>query len=212
MVISDRKDSDEVLGKGMEDLKDRDLSILITDPPTEADRLSELPLVSDQYRNPKNPKNMFRPLDLHMDDMFNAILLDKGLVSSLYMIVGISKSIVPDIQFHKEYFGISRPKQLADRHGIEFDCYDIESAKTYSYPSGHTAQAYYLAKVLGEIYPEAASELLKLAANVADSRVDMGVHFPSDIQGGKDLADALFDRNTKKVMTGDLRYQEIFGV
>ena len=74
---------------------------------------------------------------------------------------------------------------------MEFDFDDYESARTPSYPSGHTAQAFYTAHTLSEMYPELQANLFEVAQMIADSRIDFGVHFPSDNDGGKMLADAL---------------------
>lgn len=205
------EDSTPYAEKGMKDLREKDLSILIGPPPSEVDRLIELPLVSDQYRNKKNPDKMQDLLDKDMESLFNAILIDAGLPSSMYMITGIAKSIVPDIKFHKDYFGALRPKELAQKHGVYFECDKLESAQTASYPSGHTAQACYLAMVLGEIYPHLSAKLDSLADKIADSRIDRGVHLPSDNTAGKELAEALFQKTRKNVLEGEIRYREVFG-
>lgn len=202
---------DGAFKKGMKSLRDKDLAILIPPPPSEMERVSELSKVSDQYRNRKCPEQMQDVLDSDMDSLFNAILMDEGLPSSMYMITGISRSIVPEIKMHKDYFGAMRPDVLAQRHGVPFESDFLESAQTPSYPSGHTTQATYLAKVLGSIYPEIAGKLDRLAEQIADSRIDRGVHLPSDNDAGRALADALFSRNSKKMLTGDVRYNEVFG-
>ena len=55
-----------------------------------------------------------------------------------------------------------------------------ETASTPSYPAGHAFQAYYLAKKLGEMYPEKQEELDALAKRCDDVRVSAGLHYPSD--------------------------------
>lgn len=205
------EDSTPYTEKGMRDLREKDLSILIDPPPNETDRLLELPVVADQYRNRKNPAKMQDLLDKDMESLFNAILMDAGLPSSMYMITGIAKSTVSDIKFHKDYFGASRPKELAQKHGIYFECDHLDSAQTASYPSGHTTQACYVAMVLGEIYPEIKSKLDSLADKIANSRIDRGVHLPSDNEAGRKLAEALFQKTRKNVLEGETRYREVFG-
>ena len=203
--------SDNNIYKGMKSLQERDLAILIPEPPSQMSRVSELSKVSDQYRNRKCPEQMQDVLDSDMDSLFNALLMDAGLPSSMYMITGISRSIVAPIKIHKEYYGAMRPNVLAARHGVDFEYDHLESAQTPSYPSGHTTQAAYLAKVLGSIYPEIQSKLDKLASQIAESRIDRGVHLPSDNEAGRQLAQALFEKTNKQMRTGDVRYQEVFG-
>ena len=64
------------------------------------------------------------------------------------------------------------------------------SAGGYSYPSGHSMAAFTLAVVLGAVFPDKEQALLDRAALIAQSRVDAGVHYPSDIKEGKVLGQA----------------------
>ena len=54
-------------------------------------------------------------------------------------------------------------------------------------PSG----SYVLAAVLGELFPDKKSALMARADAVAQSRVVAGVHYPSDIEQGKVLGQAI---------------------
>ena len=57
-----------------------------------------------------------------------------------------------------------------------------------SYPSGSAMQAYVWAELLAELFPAKRGELLERAERAAWGRVIGGVHFPSDLVGGKRLA------------------------
>ncbi len=61
----------------------------------------------------------------------------------------------------------------------------------FSYPSGHSCGAYTLAEMLGALFPDKKDALLDRAAAVGRSRIVAGVHYPSDVDEGKKLADAL---------------------
>jgi len=60
-----------------------------------------------------------------------------------------------------------------------------------SYPSGHTFFAYADAAMLAEIFPSRRSELFERAHRIAWGRVIGGAHFPSDLEGGRQLAQAV---------------------
>jgi acid phosphatase (class A) len=60
----------------------------------------------------------------------------------------------------------------------------------YSYPSGHSMGSFTLATVLGAIFPDKQQALLDRAAQIAQSRVNAGVHNPSDIKEGEVLGKA----------------------
>ena len=55
----------------------------------------------------------------------------------------------------KKHFNRPRPKQLAKKMNIKIKDIEMDSMKTPSYPSGHSAQGILIAKVLGDKYPKA---------------------------------------------------------
>nr|WP_301300164.1 phosphatase PAP2 family protein [Pseudomonas chlororaphis] len=63
-----------------------------------------------------------------------------------------------------------------------------------SYPSGHSMNGYLNATLLSMALPEKRNELFSRAQINADSRVIAGVHFPSDLEGGKISAAVLAAR------------------
>ena len=63
-----------------------------------------------------------------------------------------------------------------------------------SYPSGHAAWAYMTAAVLSDLFPERTPQLMSRAAEIAESRIVGGVHFPSDVASGKRAGLAIAER------------------
>lgn len=57
-----------------------------------------------------------------------------------------------------------------------------------SYPSGHTLHIFVEAGVLAEIFPECREALMTRAHRAAWGRILGGVHFPTDVVGGRLLA------------------------
>lgn len=62
------------------------------------------------------------------------------------------------------------------------------SADTPAFPSGHSYQAYVLAKHLSQLFPDRKSELFQTAESIGQSRIAAGHHFPSDHAFGRWLA------------------------
>lgn len=65
-----------------------------------------------------------------------------------------------------------------------------------AYPSGHTATAWTSAYILSHFFPNEKAQLEELAAKVALSREMMGIHFKSDNDAAKKIAEAV----TKEVI------------
>ena len=68
---------------------------------------------------------------------------------------------------------------------VEPHCWaHIVTRDKFSFPSGHSTTAFAVAMSLGSFYPEIMPVLLVLAANVAISRVVVGMHFLTDVLVG----------------------------
>ncbi|HVY94606.1 MAG TPA: phosphatase PAP2 family protein [Bryobacteraceae bacterium] len=90
--------------------------------------------------------------------------------------------------FHriKRAVGRVRPRD------IEPHCWAcIVTRDRFSFPSGHSTTAFAVAVSIGSFYPEVMPLLLVLAANVAISRVIVGMHFLSDILVGSAMGTLL---------------------
>jgi undecaprenyl-diphosphatase len=84
--------------------------------------------------------------------------------------------------FLKRLFCRPRPRD------IEPHCWaQIVTRDKFSFPSGHSTTAFAVAVGLGSFYPEIRPLLLVLAANVAVSRVIVGMHFLSDVLVGSGM-------------------------
>lgn len=89
----------------------------------------------------------------------------------------------------KYRFNRPRPYQLAPIVGIDINHEPTRTAKTPSFPSGHSCQGHLIANVLGKEYPECAEEFKECAEKISFSRYIGGLHYPSDLEYGKELAD-----------------------
>lgn len=63
-----------------------------------------------------------------------------------------------------------------------------------SYPSGHALIGYSWGLILAELVPDRSTELVARGREFGESRMICGVHWPSDIEGGRILAGALVAR------------------
>jgi undecaprenyl-diphosphatase len=85
------------------------------------------------------------------------------------------------VVFHKIKRRVCRPRP----RDFEPHCWACIATKDkLSFPSGHTTTAFPVTLSIGSFYPEIMLALLILAANVAASRVILGMHFLSDVLAG----------------------------
>ncbi|WP_210489936.1 phosphatase PAP2 family protein [Rufibacter aurantiacus] len=65
----------------------------------------------------------------------------------------------------------------------------INAPQTFSYPCEHTVTAAAAAHVLAYFFPAKADSILQLGRAAAQSRIDAGVQFPSDVEAGWKLGE-----------------------
>jgi acid phosphatase (class A) len=64
----------------------------------------------------------------------------------------------------------------------------IEKLDNAAYPSGHSAFAYLTAIVLADIVPEKRDAIFARAIEFGNNRVLGGMHFPTDVEAGRQMA------------------------
>tara|TARA_R100000697_G_scaffold117423_1_gene138986 strand:+ start:283 stop:849 length:567 start_codon:yes stop_codon:yes gene_type:complete len=109
----------------------------------------------------------------------------------MFDIVGADREDYEDLIKDINYYAMSlkmkyqrpRPHEITNK---------IKSTKTTTddtpaFPSGHSMAAHGLEIALGKKYPNKKKELKQMADRISLSRIQMGSHYPSDIEAGKKL-------------------------
>ena len=113
----------------------------------------------------------------------NAPALSRVLIRStadLFPLVGAAKD------------AYKRPRPFLEHEGPICVAPTEELTASGSYPSGHTAAGWLYALLLAEIDSEHADAIIRRGRAFGESRVVCGVHYLSDIEGGRLTASALF--------------------
>jgi acid phosphatase (class A) len=63
---------------------------------------------------------------------------------------------------------------------------------SFSYPSGHSARGTAYALLVAELFPEKKDAILEIGRTIGWDRVLIGKHFPTDVQAGRVLGQAIF--------------------
>jgi hypothetical protein len=96
------------------------------------------------------------------------------------VVMSINEDIKPTIIKLKQKYQRPRPNQLAQYYKLKLFPFNTLSGHSPSYPSGHTLQAYCILNIIGNKHPQAYDFCKKFIDDVANSRVYMGIHYPSD--------------------------------
>ncbi len=87
----------------------------------------------------------------------------------------------------QDYYGRTRPWLTDTRVQLL-----VSPITRPSYPSGHTVTNHVWAYILSELFPQKRATLFARALEISNHRVDAGVHYPSDVKAGKQLAAVIF--------------------
>jgi acid phosphatase (class A) len=162
----------------------------LTLPPSnssEETRLEMLELKNLQTQHP-DPAKLEEDYDDDFLWAFEKICKDNGLGFDKKFFKAMIKEVGHIIIKLKYKFNRPRPFQLAKVHCLDLMKYDSETAKTPSYPSGHTTQGRVLAIYLSKLYPELQDQFETVSDTISLSRMVGCHHFPSDVAYGNQIA------------------------
>lgn len=162
----------------------------LTLPPSnssEETRLEMLELKNLQTQHP-DPAKLEEDYDDDFLWAFEKICKDNGLGFDKKFFKAMIKEVGHIVIKLKYKFNRPRPFQLAKVHCLDLMKYDSETAKTPSYPSGHTTQGRVLAIYLSKLYPEFQEQFEAVSDAISLSRMVGCHHFPSDVAYGNQIA------------------------
>ena len=99
----------------------------------------------------------------------------------------------------KYHFNRPRPYQLAEYYGIKLGENILESMKTPSYPSGHSAQGTLIGKVLQTKLPINTNAFIEAGKRISYSRNIGGAHYPSDSEMGENIGHRMYEYIIHKI-------------
>ena len=147
--------------------------------------------VKHYHENPSLSTEFLRQSDDSVSDSFEIFCKENGLPVNWKYINNISDDLDTVVMRMKYQYARPRPKLILQDEG--YDCSDIKDMKSDSFPSGHTAIAYFLAELISDVYPEYESQLKTFAELIGLSRIENGVHYPSDVLYGKLVGEMMAD-------------------
>jgi hypothetical protein len=169
------------------------------------DKLKNTDMPSNDSELTKEELNQVAEGILLLEDAENEIYLkryksyDRSLIQSIVSIFKqkgidveelceeILLDINPLIAKLKVHFNRPRPFQLANYYKLKLFPYNSYSSFSASYPSGHTTQAYVILNVIANKYPAEYQFCKKLIDDIVDSRIYLGVHYPTDNDFAKEV-------------------------
>lgn len=152
-----------------------------------------------------------RKLDISFDDMMKTALHDVGATDEDMKHIDEMQRQIDTLTLTQKYnFNRPRPQETAKFYGEDLTEYAV--VRTPSYPSNHAIRGYVIAAIMGKKYPKAQKLLDMIAEKNAISRVQLGVHFMSDIEAGREMADKMiemYEPSAEEEKTKQLQYKDL---
>lgn len=159
------------------------------------EELQEIILLTDELAKNDFLQKRYDLYDEGFEKYLVNVLEKQGIPKeSVQRIVqSLHDDIIPVLVKTKFYFQRIRPQTLAYYYNLPVYPFESKTAISPSYPSGHTFQIKIYCEVLGNMYPQFYHSLMALAEDVSKSRIYMGLHYKSDIEFGKYMADMVLN-------------------
>lgn len=126
--------------------------------------------------------------------MYNNLAKNIGLKLPQTFIPSVIEQTDPILFYLKKHHDRARPEQFAAFHNIPFQTM-ANSALNPAYPSGHALDSYIMEHVLCKLSPSKCDEIKTFTCKMRTSRLHGGVHYPSDNEISKHLANAIIKNN-----------------
>ena len=147
------------------------------------DEINQLINYTNTLSSDEALQRRYKLYDTKFEDYFVNVLANVGADRQEVgdTIKQIHDDVVPLIVKLKYHYQRVRPYQLSHILSMRLYPFESQTSMTPSYPSGHSIQSKLYADVLGNKYPKYYKQLQALAADISESRLAMGIHYPSDI-------------------------------
>ena len=172
-------------------LKDFNIKKYLDKKPPSDNSFTTMQEIKELSKTPIN-KNFVKEKD-DIKKSFTKIVDEDKFIQSL-----IDES-APIILKIKKHHNRPRPKKLAKKLGIKMEDVEMESMKTPSYPSGHSAQGVFIGMALSDKYPSKRNKLMKTARDISKSRNIAHAHYKSDSKFGEEIGKDMYNEFKNKV-------------
>ena len=135
------------------------------------------------YRNPALKSGFLDTSHRSVKEVFKAYCGESGYKINWKQI----KSLLADLKSVNSSLKNKhrRPRPKAFLLDMSDSYKKIHDMSSFSFPSGHTSEAYFLAGIIGALIPEARADLENIAMLIGQSRIENAVHYPSDVHYGR---------------------------
>lgn len=150
-------------------------------PPNEKETMDELLFLKQHSENVSDEELQFA-LESENDEteMYRRFAQDHQIRVPQNFVADILDQVEPIMMYLKKYHNRARPEQFANAYQVPFQVKITHTAFHPAYPSGHALDSFVLAHYFKLVSPEHSNEIDEFCQRMRKSRIDVGLHYPSD--------------------------------
>lgn len=158
-------------------------------PPKDTESLKEIEYLKKRI-NSRNSSEIDFAQESEKNEVkvYKNFFVELGLNVSLDNLNRIFKTTDSILFYFKKYFDRARPKQLANKYKVEYEIPISHTANHPSYPSGHYYDSLIISHIFSELNPRKKTEIQKFCRRIGETRLDVGLHYPTDNDFANKLA------------------------
>lgn len=158
--------------------------------------LKELLYLKDRTNNLSDDDLLFaNHAETDEQEMYRKFAENLGIKIPEDFVSSIMKQTDPLLFYLKKYHNRARPEQFANAYSIPFQTNITHTALHPAYPSGHAFDSHIMEYFLKLLGPHHSDSIEKFCTKMRESRLDAGLHYPSDNEISKKLAQDVIKHN-----------------
>jgi|TARA_B100000035_G_scaffold156721_1_gene133481 acid phosphatase (class A) len=156
-----------------------------------AEFMSDIKEVIRCHNHPCMNTKFLKSADNSVEDVFKDFCKENGFNNIDWKKIKDAIHDVDSIVLKLKYKN-GRPRPIHYLQDVD-DSLEVKYKKSPSFPSGHTAIAYFICDIVSKAIPELKQDLQTLASLIGQSRIENAVHYPTDIEYGRLIGETLAD-------------------
>ena len=163
-------------------------------PPSDEHGLKEIEHLKSRMENLSDEDHQFA-VNAETDEqgMYRKFAQSIGLNLPSHYVDKILDQTDPVLFHLKKHHNRGRPEQFAAANNIPYQPSITHTAAHPAYPSGHAFDSHIMEYILTKLKPEAAGEISDFTRRMRESRLNAGLHYPSDNDISEKLAKAIIN-------------------
>lgn len=164
-------------------------------PPCEDGSMKELEYLNNRSKNVSQEQLHFaNTAETSEKELYDKFIRENlGIDVPTSFVTNIIDQIDPVTFYFKKYFDRARPEQFARRINIPFQTKSPTDAKHPAYPSGHALDSFVMEHVMSQLRPDMKNQISSFCKNMRESRLNLGLHYPSDNVMSKLIANEIIN-------------------